>query len=128
MAENSKQRILIVEDEEDICRIMKKYLEAEGYVVLLAHDGQEAYELIKKELPDLILLDVKIPRIDGFTLNNFIRKDEMFKHIPVIVMTAYSQYKEAFEMNKEAPINDFIVKPFHIGLLVEKIKKVLNKT
>jgi DNA-binding response OmpR family regulator len=126
MGENNKRKILIVEDEEDICRIIRKHLETEGYTVLVAYDGQEAYELVKKELPDLILLDVKIPKIDGVTLNTFIKKDEKFRHIPVIVMTAHAQYKEVFEMNKEAPIDDFIVKPFPIGLLVEKIKKVLG--
>ena len=82
-------RILVVDDNEEFCQNVKDILELEGYLVLTAYDGSGAIELVRKEKPDLVLMDVKLPKIDGLTAFKKIR--EISPHTPVIMMTAYAE-------------------------------------
>lgn len=124
---SEKKKILIAEDEEDVVFVIKAALEKAGYEVIPASDGEQALQMISKEKPDLVLLDIMMPKLDGYSVNVQIRSNPETKNIPVIIVTGRGQMREVFELNKEAPINDFLEKPFRISVLVSKIEALLNQ-
>lgn len=123
---NRGKKILIVDDEEDIVYLLQEALKEEGYQTFGAYNGQEALEIIQKEKLDLILLDIMMPKIDGYSLNQQLKKDETTHDLPVIVISGRGQLRELFLLNQEAPIADFLEKPFPVKLLLEKIEQVLT--
>lgn len=112
------KKILVVDDEVDLVEILKLSLEVNNYEVITAFDGEEALEKAKKEKPDLILLDIVMPKKDGWTFVREMKMDESIKHIPVIVLTVKEQLKDEFELEG---VKDFIVKPIEIEKLLDKI-------
>jgi len=117
------KKILIVDDEPDLLRVTCFRLERSGYQVLSAINGQEALEIIGKEYPDLVLLDIRIPILGGLEVCLRIKKDEKLKHIPVILFTASTQnIKEKLE---SCGAEDYIFKPFSAEELLSKIKKFI---
>lgn len=121
-----KKKILVVDDEEDVVYLLREALEDEGYQTFGAQDGQAALEIVKKEKPDLILLDIMMPKMDGYTLNQQLKKDEENRDLPVIVITGRGQLRDLFLLNQEAPIADFIEKPFPVKMLLGKIEQILR--
>lgn len=121
-----KKKILVVDDEEDVVYLLREALEDEGYQTFGAQDGQAALEIVKKEKPDLILLDIMMPKMDGYTLNQQLKKDEENHDLPVIVITGRGQLRDLFLLNQEAPIADFIEKPFPVKMLLGKIEQILR--
>jgi len=121
-----KKKILIVEDDEDIVFLLKMILEEEGYKVISASDGQMGYDSVLKEKPDLVLLDIMMPKVDGYTLNLHLKQHQETSEIPVIVITGRGHLRELFEVNRQAPIADFLEKPFPTKLLLEKIGQILS--
>ena len=120
-----KNKILIVEDEAQVARLTKFKLVKEGYEVTLAENGIKALESIKNNTPDIIILDIMMPEMDGFTLLQNIKEDDNLKNIPVIMLTvkgAKSDINKAYELGAE----DYIVKPFHPAELAARIKKILG--
>ena len=115
------KRILVVEDEEDILRLVTFRLRKLGYEILTATDGQKALALIREERPDLILLDLRLPIIDGYEICKRVKADEELKHIPVILLTAAAVMID--EKAKEAGADDYIIKPFDSQDLVRKMQK-----
>jgi len=115
------KHILVVDDEKHICELYKSELEEEGYRVTLAHSGKEALTSIEKDRPDLIVLDIQMPGMDGIeTLERLIGSD---KGIPVILNTAYSHYRDDFSTwGAEA----YIVKSSDISILKSEIKRLLG--
>lgn len=116
-----KRKILIVDDEPDLLRVACFRLEKAGYQVLSAVNGKEALDLAAKESPDLILLDVRLPFMEGPDVCSRIKNDGKLKHIPVLLFTASAQ-----EVDKKVAAcgaQDFILKPFTSEELLEKIKK-----
>ena len=121
------EKILLIEDEELIIRLLSKKLAAIGYDVSLAMDGREGLEKIKQIVPDLILLDIVMPRMGGFEVMAEMKKDEKIAGIPVIIISNSGQPLE-LEKAKELGAADWLVKTeFDPKEVAEKIQKYINK-
>lgn len=117
-------RILIVDDEPLYLRLLKVNLEQEGYHIATAKDGQEALEIVAQEMPDLIILDVMMPQLDGITVAIRIRQ---FSNVPIIMLTALGEEQDRVRgLNIGA--DDYIVKPFSATELVARVKAVLRRS
>ena len=116
-------RVLVVDDEEQIRELLANFLAGEGYEVILASNGKKAIELVEREDPQLILLDVKMPYTDGIEVCKRLKAEKKTGLIPVIVMTALSDRKtEAVE----ARADDFVDKPFDLAELSVRVKSLLR--
>ncbi|MEE9568674.1 MAG: response regulator [Candidatus Binatia bacterium] len=104
------ERILLVEDNPMNRRVVQFILKSQGYIVLEAKNGLEALELVKVHLPDLILMDLQLPGMDGFTTTRIIKEDATTKDIPVVALTAYAMRGDA-ERAVEAGCDGYITKP-----------------
>ncbi|MCX5693454.1 MAG: response regulator [Candidatus Omnitrophica bacterium] len=122
-----KKRILIVDDEEDILNLLKFRLEANSYEVLIASDGQEGLNKARNEKPDLVILDLMLPKIDGYKVCRMLKFDESYKNIPIIIFTAKDQKKDE-GLGKEMGADAYVTKPFEPEMLLEKIRVLLRKT
>ena len=118
------KKILVVDDEPDIRKIVTFRLKKAGYEIATATNGQEALDSAQKEKPDLILLDLRLPIIDGYEVCRRLKTDQELKHIPVILLTASSAGKIA-EKTKEFKADDYLIKPFDPEKLLAKVKKFL---
>ena len=116
--------ILIVDDEADVLSLLRIRLEAVGYKVLSASSGEKALELLEKNKPDLILLDLLLPRMQGEEVCQWLKSDHKLKHIPVIVLTAHTTRIK--ETANKICANDYVLKPFEPGELLFKIKKLIK--
>ncbi|MCH3965613.1 MAG: response regulator transcription factor [Clostridium sp.] len=121
--EGSIGKILIVDDDENICEVIKMYVESSGYDVRIANDGKAAEEVFLEYKPDLVLLDIMLPNIDGIDVLKWIRKDF---ETPVIMLTAKG---ETFDkvLGLELGADDYIVKPFEAKEMLARIKAVLRR-
>ncbi len=123
---NSKQKILIVDDEPDILELIEYNLNKEGYQVYVAHNGQEAVAEAKKVLPDLIILDVMMPKMDGIEACRIMRTMPEFKNTFMVFLTARSEeYSEIAGFNVGA--DDYIAKPIKPRALVSRINAILRR-
>jgi len=117
-------RILLVDDEPLYLRLLKVNLESEGYEIVSARNGEEALEILAQEIPDLIIMDVMMPKLDGIATCNRIRQ---FSNVPIILLTALGD-----EQNKVNGLNigadDYVVKPFSATELVARVRAVLRRT
>ena len=120
-------KVLVVDDELHITTLLKLTLEMNGYEVVIANDGVEALERVESDHPDLILLDIKMPRLNGWQVCEKLKSDELTRSIPIIMVTAFAQ-NEARQRSLELGADDFVSKPFESTLLLESIQKVLNKS
>lgn len=120
-------KILIVDDEKDLIDTLSFRLEAAGYEVVSAKNGQEALSQVKAQRPDLILLDVMMPILDGCQVCRMLKFDEKFRNTPIIMLTARSQDKDKLT-GHEVGADDYVTKPFDSADLLAKIKKLLQKT
>jgi DNA-binding response OmpR family regulator len=116
--------ILLVDDEKDLLEVVKIRLEASGYKVLTALDGQEGFNLAKREKPDLIILDLMLPKIDGYKVCRMLKFDEKYKKIPVILFTARAQESDE-KLGYECGADAYITKPFDPKILLAKIEELL---
>ncbi|NBB77405.1 MAG: response regulator [Bacteroidetes bacterium] len=122
----SKQTILVVDDEQDLLDLIEYNLRQEGYEVILAEDGQEGIQKAREHMPDLLLLDIMMPQMDGIEVCDRMREDPDLSHIPIIFLTARSDEKTEIEgLNKGA--DDYITKPISTNKLVSRIKAVLRR-
>ena len=122
----AKKKILLAEDEPHIARLVVFKLEREGYEVTWAKDGGEALESIKKNRPDLVLLDVMMPVMNGFDVLKKIKEDEHYWKIPVIMLTAKGQIRDV-EKGFDLGSDDYIVKPFRPAELVARVRRKLEE-
>ena len=120
-------RVLVVDDEEDIRDVLKITLEAEKYEVIEAENGEEALKIIAQKTPDLVLLDYKMPKMDGRTLCNLIKKDLLLAHLPIIMVTGKGEINDRIE-GIDAGADDYVVKPFEPKELLARIRMVLRRT
>jgi two-component system KDP operon response regulator KdpE len=121
-----KRKILVVDDEPKIIRLLAMRLKAKNFDVASAYDGYQCVQVAKQELPDLILLDIKMPLGGGITAFKNLKSISTTKLIPVIFITAFpSEEVKKLVMNMGA--EDFISKPFNSDLLIDKINIILNK-
>ena|SRR3989338_2294085 len=119
------KKILLVDDEKDLVSTLRTLLEAKGYEVISATDGLEGLEKAKKEKPNLILLDVMMPNLNGYQVCRALKKDPNFKHIPIVMLTAKAQESDKF-WGIESGADDYVTKPFDSLNLLEKIKNNLK--
>jgi DNA-binding response OmpR family regulator len=117
-------RILIVEDDPRSFRLLDFRIKSQGHEVLSAVDGGEAIEVASKEKPDLVLLDIMIPVIDGFQVLRKLKSQEETKNIPVIMLTARSQEKDIVDGIK-AGAADYVTKPFSSAELIARVNRAL---
>jgi len=120
------KKILVVDDEVDLVKTIQFALEAEGYKVLVSYNGEDALSQSRKENPDLILLDLMLPKLDGYKVCRLLKFDERYKHIPILMLTAKTQQKDRL-LGMETGADEYITKPFDMEELMEKIKAYLSK-
>lgn len=118
-----KQRILIAEDEADIRNILKLYLESEGFEVVQAQDGDQALRTAQREMPDLILLDVMMPNMDGFAVTQALRQ---YSQVPILILSARSQDADKI-LGLNLGADDYIAKPFNALEVVARVKAHLRR-
>lgn len=121
----SKKKILIVDDEKDIVETIKVRLEGNNYEVIAAYDGEEGLEKARTVNPDLIILDVMMPKVGGFRVCDDLKLDPKYKKIPIIILTAKTQEKDE-EFGHEVGANAYITKPFESDELLAKIEELLK--
>jgi DNA-binding response OmpR family regulator len=121
-----QKKILVVDDEADLVETIRFPLEMEGFNVLVSYNGEDALNQARKEKPDLILLDLMLPKLDGYKVCRLLKFDERYKHIPILMLTAKTQEKDKL-IGKETGADEYITKPFDIDELIKKVKGYLNK-
>jgi DNA-binding response OmpR family regulator len=120
------KKILIVEDEQVVVSVLTTRLEALGYEIIVAIDGEEALQKTEKEKPDLIILDIMLPKMDGFRVCRILKYDGRYKNIPIIVLTARSQEKDK-EVGMDVGADVYITKPYKAEELIDAVEKYLKK-
>ena len=121
----SEKKILLVDDEPDLVQLVSLRLQAAGYEVATAYDGQEALDQVKKEIPDLIILDLMLPKMDGYKVCRLLKFDERYKKIPVLIFTARAQ-EEDIRLAMECGADSYLTKPFDAQVLLSKIQELLS--
>lgn len=122
----NKKKILVVDDETQLVDMIKMRLEANNYDVITAYNGIEGLEKAKKEAPALIILDLMLPKMDGYKVCGLLKKDTRYSKILIIMFTARTQ-EEDIELGKEMGADAYITKPFDAGVLLSKIEELLNR-
>ena len=121
-----KENILIVDDEEDVLELVRYNLEKEGYIVQTAACGEDALKKASARLPDLIVLDLMLPGIDGLTICRKLKTEGKTQNIPVIMLTAKSEESDVVT-GLEIGADDYITKPFSPKVLIARIRRVLHR-
>jgi len=121
-----RKRILVVDDEIYIVHILEFSLTMEGYSVLTASDGEEALQVIERERPDLVVLDIMMPRLDGYEVCRRLRATEEYRSLPVILLSAKGRSIDR-DAGLQAGADDYIIKPFSPRKLLEKIRELLER-
>jgi len=119
-----KATILAVDDEPHVLKLLKANLVSSGYRVLTAQDGQEALEIVEREMPDLVILDLMLPKMDGYTVCRHIRS---FSSVPVIMLTARSSQVDLIH-GFEVGADDYLTKPFDVTELLMRVQAVLRRS
>lgn len=119
----SSGKILVVDDDLNICELLRLYLEKEGYSVVIANDGVTAVSMFQEESPDLVLLDIMLPRLDGWQVCREIRK---FSDNPIIMLTAKGEVFDKV-LGLELGADDYVVKPFDTKEIIARVKTVLRR-
>lgn len=120
-------KILVVDDDIAINELIKVNLEMHGYKVFQAFDGTEGFASVKQNLPDLVILDVMMPEVDGYTVAQRIRQNENTKDIPIIMLTALSQLQDKVK-GFDIGIDDYLVKPFELEELFVRVRALLKRS
>jgi CheY-like chemotaxis protein len=123
---SEKKRILLADDEEDVKQIVELFLESKGYEVLTAFDGLAALDMARTQRPDLILLDVMMPVVNGYEVCSRLKADPATRDIPVVMLSAMAQ-SESVDRGLSAGAADYVVKPFDPSRLEEVIERVLAR-
>ena len=118
--------ILIVEDDAKNLKLFRDLLQVSGYTTLEATDGKQGVELAREEKPDLILMDIQMPVMDGLEATKLLKNDDVTKDIPVIALTAYAMKGDEEKM-REAGFDGYISKPIDVKGFLKKISEVISK-
>jgi len=121
------KRLVYIEDEPEMIDLVRLILGRRGYTVMGAHGGREGLELVRKELPDLVLLDLMMPDMDGWDVYHQIKSEQLTREIPVIVITAKAQNIDRVLGLRIAKVEDYIAKPFSPQELLERVDEVIAK-
>lgn len=120
----SKEKILVVDDDVNICELLRLYIERDDYQVVIANDGEQAVELFNREQPDLVLLDIMLPKMDGWQVCKEILKTS---NRPIIMLTAKGELFDKI-LGLELGADDYIIKPFEAKEVIARIHAVLRRT
>lgn len=125
MKDTTPHKLLLIDDDPNLILLVKDYLEFNGYEVLTASQGMEAMKILEKQTPDLIICDVMMPEMDGYTFVEEVRKNSNFDSLPIIFLSAKGQSKERIKgLTKGADV--YMVKPFEPDELVAQVESTLN--
>ena len=119
------KKILAVDDEKHIVRLVQVNLERQGYEVITAYDGKEALQKVEEERPDLVVLDVMMPYMDGFEVLQNLRRNPSTRDIPVIMLTAKAQDQDVFR-GWQSGVDCYLTKPFNPMELVSFVKRIFD--
>jgi two-component system alkaline phosphatase synthesis response regulator PhoP len=120
-----KQRVLIVDDDKEAVRLMRAYLEQSGYEVLVAYEGESAMHMLRREHPDLLLLDLMLPQRDGWEITRLARSDPALSHVPIIMLTARVNDTDKI-VGLEMGANDYVTKPYNPREVVARVRAQLR--
>ncbi|MBL0058358.1 MAG: response regulator [Elusimicrobia bacterium] len=118
-------KLLVVDDEKELVDLIRLLLEKDGHEVISAHSGTEALEVLSRQTPSMILLDVTMPDMDGYTLVSNLQSDDATRDIPVIVLTGREGLRETFELFSN--VVGFVLKPFDVKDLRARVQTSLEK-
>jgi DNA-binding response OmpR family regulator len=121
------KKILIVDDYPQLVEALKLRLEATGYQVITAADGQEGLSLARRESPDLIILDVMLPKMNGYKVCRFLKFDAKYKNIPIIMLTSRGGAND-MQMGKATGANAYVVKPYDPKVLMSLVQRFLGES
>src|SRR5215218_2349768 len=119
-------KLLIIEDESTLAETLAENLAEEGYDVIRAEDGENGLAMIRSYLPDLIILDIMLPALDGMSICRIVRKDPTVSHIPIIMLTARGTEVDKI-VGLESGADDYIVKPFGLGEFLARVRAVMRR-
>jgi CheY-like chemotaxis protein len=119
-------KILVVDDEEDIVRVVVKIMESRGHTVATAKDGPEALERVATDPPDVVILDLNLPKMDGFEVCRRIKERDDTRHIPVVMMTAAYVRVEDADRGTALGADEYVVKPFLREVLIHNVERLLT--
>ncbi len=122
---SAKKTILVIEDERELAEMIQVTLVKEGYEVVLTYDGETGLKKAKELKPDLITLDLKLPKLDGYKICEDLKADEKYQHIPVIMLSARDSDIEK-KTGAAVGANAYLVKPYEPQILLKNIRKLLN--
>lgn len=120
------QRVLVVDDDKDIVRLVKSYLEQAGFSVLTAYDGESALHVMRRDKPDLAVLDLMMPQRDGWDVTRVVRSDSALAKIPIIMLTARVEDTDKI-LGLELGADDYVTKPFNPREVVARVRSVLRR-
>ena len=120
------QRILVVDDDRHIVRLVQAYLQQSGFSVLTAYDGEEALHTIRREKPDLVVLDLMLPKRDGPEITRIVRADETLASIPILMLTARAEDTDKI-LGLELGADDYLTKPFNPQEVVARVRAILRR-
>jgi two-component system, OmpR family, alkaline phosphatase synthesis response regulator PhoP len=126
MRMKKSKKILIVEDEVELVEMVKMRLEANGYEVVTAYNGEDGLLMARREKPDMILLDLMLPKMDGYQVCGILKKDKEYAGIPICMFTARAQESEQ-KLGMELGADAYITKPFEPPVLLAKIKELIGE-
>jgi two-component system, OmpR family, alkaline phosphatase synthesis response regulator PhoP len=121
------QRILVVDDDRQIVRLVQSYLQQSGFVVLAAYDGEEALHAIRREKPDLVVLDLMLPKRDGLDVTRIVRSDAALAALPILMLTARVEDVDKL-IGLELGADDYLTKPFNPQEVVARVKAILRRS
>lgn len=124
-APNARPRILVVDDEADLVAVLRFGLESEGFDVIEAYDGESGLRRAQQDLPDLLVLDLMLPKLDGYKVCRMLKFDERFRHIPIIILSARAQDEDR-RLALEMGADQYLTKPYEVKELVVHIRQKLR--
>jgi two-component system, OmpR family, alkaline phosphatase synthesis response regulator PhoP len=120
------QRILVVDDDKSIVKVLAGYLEQAGFAILVAHDGEAALHMLRRERPDLVILDLMMPKRDGWEVTRIVRTDKDLASTPIIMLTARFEDTDKIA-GLELGADDYVTKPFNAREVVTRVKALLRR-
>lgn len=123
---NKRYKIAVIDDDKELCGTIKAFLEGRGFFVLCAYGGMAGFELVKNNLPDVVILDITMPDMDGRDVLVKIKQDQATKAIPVIILTGRGeQYDRSYGI--ELGADEYIPKPYDSSILLRQVNSILEK-
>ena len=127
MMQQNNGKLLVVDDDKEIVRVLRSYLEKEGFIVFTAYDGEAAFHILQSERPDLMILDLMMPKKDGWDVTRTVRHHKYLQEIPIIMLTAKIEDVDKI-IGLELGADDYITKPFNPREVIARVRSILRRT